>query len=41
MGWIYLGLNFFGLNINLIIVVSKNPEVVAARAQPSKEDTKG
>lgn len=41
MGWIYVGLNFFGLIINLIVVITKNPEVVAARAQPSKEDTKG
>ena len=39
VGWVYVGLNFFGLIVNMIFMVSKNPEVIAARAQPSKEDT--
>jgi protein-S-isoprenylcysteine O-methyltransferase Ste14 len=41
MGWAYIGLNFFGLIPNMIIVASKNPEVIAARAKPPQEDTKG
>jgi protein-S-isoprenylcysteine O-methyltransferase Ste14 len=41
MGWVYIGFNFFGLIVNMIFMVSKNPEVIAARAQPPKEDTKG
>jgi len=41
MGWAYIGLNFFGLIPNIIIVALKNPEVIAARAKPPQEDTKG
>lgn len=41
MGWVYIGMNFFGLIPNIIIVAAKNPEVIAARANPPKRDTKG
>ncbi len=40
MGWVYIGLNFIGLIVNWIILISKNPEVLAARAQITQEDSK-
>ncbi len=40
MGWVYCGLYIFGLIINLIIFLTKNPEIIAARAQGIKEDSK-
>jgi protein-S-isoprenylcysteine O-methyltransferase Ste14 len=40
MGWVYMGLNFLGLIVNMIVLVSKNPEVLAARAEITQEDTK-
>lgn len=40
IGWIYIGLNFFGLFVNWSILITKNPEVLAARAQITQEDSK-
>jgi len=39
MGWVYVGLHFFGLIINMIFLLSKNPEVIAARARMPNEET--
>jgi len=39
MGWVYLGLHFFGLIVNMIFLLNKNPEVIAARAQMPSEET--
>lgn len=40
MGWIYVGLNFLGLIVNWSVLAAKNPEVFAARANITTEDTK-
>jgi protein-S-isoprenylcysteine O-methyltransferase Ste14 len=40
MGWVYLGVNMVGLLINMIVMGTKNPEVIAARAKSMKEGTK-
>jgi protein-S-isoprenylcysteine O-methyltransferase Ste14 len=39
-GWIYIGLNFLGLLVNWSILIAKNPELLAARAQITQEDSK-
>ena len=39
MGWVYVGLHFLGLIINLVFLLNKNPEVIAARAQLPSEET--
>jgi protein-S-isoprenylcysteine O-methyltransferase Ste14 len=39
MGWVYMGLNYLGLIVNLIVLVSTNPELVAERAQITREGT--
>jgi protein-S-isoprenylcysteine O-methyltransferase Ste14 len=39
MGWVYMGLNYLGLIINVIVLVSKNPELVAERATITREGT--
>ena len=39
MGWIYVGMNFLGIFINQLVLISKNPEMYAARAQITREDT--
>lgn len=39
MGWVYIGLHFFGLIVNMIFLLNKNPEVIAARAQMPSEET--
>lgn len=39
-GWTYLGVNFLGLFVNLIVLLRVNPEVLAARAEITQEDTK-
>jgi protein-S-isoprenylcysteine O-methyltransferase Ste14 len=39
MGWVYVGLHFFGLIVNMIFLLTKNPEVIAARAQMPSEET--
>jgi protein-S-isoprenylcysteine O-methyltransferase Ste14 len=40
MGWVYVGLNFLGLVVNVAVLTSRNPEMYAARAQVTREDTK-
>ncbi len=39
MGWVYIGLQFFGLLINAAFLLSKNPELIAARARLPDEET--
>jgi protein-S-isoprenylcysteine O-methyltransferase Ste14 len=39
MGWAYLGLYMIGLIFNSIFLLTKNPEVIAARAQMPSEET--
>jgi protein-S-isoprenylcysteine O-methyltransferase Ste14 len=39
MGWVYMGMNYLGLIVNLIVLVSKNPQVLAARAEITQEGT--
>jgi protein-S-isoprenylcysteine O-methyltransferase Ste14 len=38
-GWVYMGLYYLGLLINVTVLVPKNPELVAERAQITREDT--
>lgn len=39
-GWVYMGMYYLGVAANLVVLVSKNPELYAARAQITQEDTK-
>ncbi len=39
MGWVYIGLQFFGLLINAIILFVKSPDLIAARAKLVGEET--
>ena len=40
IAWIYIAINFFGLVLNWALLAAKNPQVFAARADITKEDTK-
>ena len=40
IGWVYVGMSYLGVIANLVVLVSKNPELYAARAQITQEDTK-
>ena len=40
IGWVYMGANFLGILVNVVVLTSTNPEMYAARAQITKEDTK-
>lgn len=39
LGWIYVGMNLLGIFTNLIVLIPKNPEMYASRAQVTREDT--
>jgi protein-S-isoprenylcysteine O-methyltransferase Ste14 len=40
MGWVYLGVYFLGIFLNLVVMTAKNPELYAIRAEITQEDTK-
>ena len=40
IAWVYIALNFLGLVVNWVVLAAKHPEVFAARADITKEDTK-
>ena len=40
IGWVYIGMYFLGLIVNWTVMISKNPELYAARAKLTREDTK-
>ncbi|MBI9044000.1 MAG: isoprenylcysteine carboxylmethyltransferase family protein [Anaerolineaceae bacterium] len=40
MAWVYMGLNFLGVFANAYVLMRYNPEVLAARAKTTQEDTK-
>jgi protein-S-isoprenylcysteine O-methyltransferase Ste14 len=40
IAWIYIALNFLGLVVNWVVLAAKNPQIFAARADITKEDTK-
>ena len=40
IAWIYIAINFFGLVLNWALLAAKNPQVFAARADITREDTK-
>jgi protein-S-isoprenylcysteine O-methyltransferase Ste14 len=40
MGWVYVGLYFLGIILNLVVMTAKNPELYAIRSQITQEDTK-